>query len=192
MTKNILIDVMIYAVFLIVFYFAGLVTEYADLICPDGFFQKDKSLCTEGNGKWYQKAIASKEHSTSEIIDAVDAGSDSITNYIFWRRYFILSFFIVITTYLIVFRRFPPGHEFILCFFIAFVFMYFGHNFYNCHYHNHVRDHIKTNTKKLRELINVNGTTQNITPVEIIKEKKTSDDITQLKLPEDVTIFQEK
>jgi hypothetical protein len=153
MSRVIVADVLIYVAFFLVFAFAVCTSEYWDLVCPNGPSQVDKSVCGEGNGKWYQGCQYNPNASIEDTLNAIKKGATSITAHVYWRRCFILAFFVVGSIYLVVLRRFPNGQEFIISFILAFAFLYFGQNFYNFHYYKVPEKNILANVGHLEKLL---------------------------------------
>lgn len=149
--KEILLSVAIYLVLGIILVCAAMLPEYKDLVCPDGFYQEDTSLCGDGKGKWYVGSEVTGNEDMEASLEKIKKGANAITDHITWRFPFIISFFVVGSIYLVVLKRFPSGPEFAVAFMICFLYTFFAATFYDAHYYRFPRDNILDHVKRMEK-----------------------------------------
>jgi hypothetical protein len=151
MIQEFIINFIIYSVIITILIFAAMIPEYKDLICPDGFYQKDMNICGDGKGKWYDGTQKNQDDDINTCFKKIKKASKSITHHVSWRFAYIISFFITTSVYLVVLKRIPPAYEFSLFIIISFLFVYFSQKFYELHYYSFPQQNIFENVELIEE-----------------------------------------
>ncbi len=145
-----IINIIIYVLFLCIFFFIALPTERKDLMCPQGPLTKNCKRCKEGNGKTYYGSKPKKSDTPKEILKRIEiaavAGGKDVT----WRKSFIFSLIASFLISFVVCNKLPDGKQLFLTTLIIFGAFYGYFSLYQYHHYNHIRDNILENVRKLK------------------------------------------
>jgi len=137
-------DYIILFLFFIIFIFA-LVMEFTDLFCEE--VDINCINCGDGCSNKYISYRPSTHTTKQDAIENIDNLLTVSQKMVCWRKYFIISAFIIM--FLFMYKRDLECVDLVCIFLILFVVLSFSANFYNYHFTNHLNDVIKSNLKIL-------------------------------------------
>lgn len=144
-----IVDIVGYGLVFGLLIFVTIPTEKKDLFCPDMAYNKDKSLCRDGNGGIYYHHQSKADDTVNVSIEKIRKIIGNNKKLVKWRRCLIFAILSTLAIFVFIFHRFPRGLELLISVFCITLLFYLSFNFYGFHHDDHVNNAIYGNLNKI-------------------------------------------